>query len=519
MASNTMDTPTHDTTAPDENQITAQNAAAADQAQGPGTDVREPAEITAQTPGADGHRDTGLAPPTSDAQTAAAPREPVISPASEAGEPAPTVTAEAPFVVSGREPPATASSIPATPPETSPVTTVTTVTPSAEPAEALVALRAENERLRAELGAMRHHAARQETPHRVRRLVVNTLVVLSCLGLLFSTVAVWAQQTFLSNTNRWVQIVGPIGQDPAVINAVSAYTADQVVTLLQVQQRAQTALPQQAQFLAVPLTTVVRNFTQTQVTKAMQTDQFQQAWVTVNAAVHTQLVAALRGQSNALTISNNTLTLNLIPIISQGLQVASQQLSGVLPAQIQLPDLSNTQSVQAGIQRLSQALGVQLPSNYGQVVLLQSDQLATAQSMVRLLDALSILLPLLTLVFIVAALWLSRDRRRTLIQLGIGIVIVFLLAKIGIAYLEQTMLSSITNPTALSVAQLVVNQALSYIRTSTTWLVVIGALTALAAFLAGKPEWFKAGYAELQRGYGWTKRQAGKLRVQLQHAM
>jgi hypothetical protein len=363
------------------------------------------------------------------------------------------------------------------------------------------------------------HAEVQRTPRQIRRVVVNTLVVLSCICLLFSTVTVWAQQTFLSNTARWTQIVGPIAQDPAVINAVSAYTADQVVTLLQVQQRAQTALPQQAQFLAIPLTTVVRNFTQTQVTKAMQTDQFQQAWVTVNAAVHTQLVAALRGQSNALTISNNTLTLNLIPIISRGMQVASQQLSGVLPAQVQLPDLSSTQSVQEGIQKLSQALGVQLPPNYGQVVLLQSDQLATAQRAVTLLDAFSILLPLFTLLLIVLTLWLSRDRRRTLIQLGIGVVIVFLLAKIGIAYLEQTMLSSITNPTAKDVAQPVIEQALSYIRTSTTWIVVIGALTALAAFLAGKPEWFKKGYAEVQQGYGWTKRQAGNLRTQLQHAM
>jgi hypothetical protein len=380
----------------------------------------------------------------------------------------------------------------------------------------VAALQAENARLNAELGHLRSRVVRQERPHRVRRGVVHTLVVLSCLFLLLSTVTVWAHQTFLNSNARWVEIVGPIGKNPTVINALSAYAADQVVTLLQVQQRAQTALPSQVQFLAAPLTQVMRNFMQTQVANAMRTDQFQQAWITVSSAAHTQIVAALRGQSQTLTISNGTLTLDLIPIISKGLQVVTAQLSNLLPPQVHLPDLSSTQSVQQGIQKLSQALGITLPPDYGQVVLLQSAQLATAQQMVRLLDIFSILLPLLTLVLLVATIWLALDRRRILIELGIGIVILFLLAKIGIAYLEQTVLSSITDPTAKSVAQPVLNQALSYIRTSTTWIVVIAALTALVAFLVGKPEWFRAGAAEVRHGYGWTKQQARRLRAQMQ---
>jgi hypothetical protein len=304
-----------------------------------------------------------------------------------------------------------------------------------------------------------------------------------------------------------------------VINALSAYAADQAVTLLQVQQRAQNALPSQAQFLAIPIKSVVQNFAQTQVANVMRTGQFQQAWITVNEAVHNQIVAALRGQSKALTISNNTLTLDLIPIISQALQLVSQQLSGLLPPQIKLPDLSSTQNVQEGIQKLSQALNIQLPPDFGQVVLLQSDQLGTAQTTVKLLDIFSVLLPLLTLVFIIAALWISRDRRRTLIQLGIGVVIAFLLLKIALSFVEQQVMSSITDPTAKGIAGPVISQALSYIRTSSTWIVVIGALVALVAFLVGKPEWFRAAYAQLRKGYAWARHEFTVLRGQLQHAM
>ena len=60
---------------------------------------------------------------------------------------------------------------------------------------------------------------------RVRRTAVGVLVVLSCLGLLLSSVTLWANQTFL-NTENWVALVAPLGHDPKVVSAVSAYAAN-----------------------------------------------------------------------------------------------------------------------------------------------------------------------------------------------------------------------------------------------------------------------------------------------------
>jgi hypothetical protein len=384
---------------------------------------------------------------------------------------------------------------------------------SADTAATLAALRAENERLRAELGSFQHRAQRRTTSHPKRRALVGTLAVLTCLGLLLSTLTLWSQQTFLNNEARWAAIVGPVGQDPMVVNAVSAYVSDQVLTVLQVRQRAQNALPDQARFLAIPITDVVRQFTQKGVTRAMETEQFQQVWIEVNSAVHTEVVAALRGQSEKITISGSVVTLNLLPIITQGLHTIRGQIEGILPAQVALPDPASTEQVQQGIQRLSQALGVQLPPNFGQVTLFQSDQLATAQQIVRLVDIFAVLLPLLTLALLIATLWLSLDRRRTLVQLGIGIAITFALAKIGIAVLEQNVESSIANPTARDIIDPVIARALSYLVTSTTWLLVMGLVVALVAFLVGKPEWFRVGYVKTRQAYaaasGWAQRQFG----------
>jgi len=364
---------------------------------------------------------------------------------------------------------------------------------SAGTSDTMANLRAEHERLLPEVDTRTARAQRPAPAHNIRRALAGTLLVLSCLTLLLSTVTVWAEQTFLNNDARWTAVVGPMGHDPNVINAVSAYVADQIVTGLQVQQRAQNALPPQGQFLATPITDMVRQFTQNRVANAMRTKQFQQAWLSVNSAVHSQVVAALRGQTQPDTNANGALTLNLLPVITQGLQTVRQESPGLLPPQVHLPPLRSTESAQQGIHKLLQALGIQLPQNFGQVTLLQPDQFATAQQIVRLLDLMRIILPVVTLVALVATLWLSHDRRRMVMELGIGIAITFALAKIAIPVLQQQVVASVADPTAREIIQPVIERALSYLVTSTTWLLILGIVVALVAFLVGKREWFQAG--------------------------
>jgi hypothetical protein len=368
-------------------------------------------------------------------------------------------------------------------------------------------MQAENERLRNEVASLRAKVERQQHPGRVRRTLVGVLVFLSCLGILASTLTVWSSTTLL-NTDTYVAVVGPIAQNPQVIQSVSAYAADQVVTLLNVQQRAEQALPPRASFLAAPLAQVVQNFTQARIADLMHTPRFQQIWVRINRAVYTQLLAALRGQTTTLQISNGVVTLNLIPVIDAGLQYIQQHLPGLIAQHVTLPDPTELQIPAQAQQKLSQALGIPVPSNLGQIELFQSAQLAKAQQLLRLWDVLTVALPVITAVLIIATLWLSRDRRRTLVQLGIGIAVAFILAKIAIGILQQYVVNSVNNPTAKSVVEPALQTVLSSLRTVTTWLLVGGLVLAIVAFLVGKPEWFKAAYAYVRRGYEWV---AGKI--------
>jgi hypothetical protein len=327
--------------------------------------------------------------------------------------------------------------------------------------------------------------------------MVGLLLFLSCVGVLISTLTVWTHQAFL-NTDNWIEIVGPLGQNPQVVDAVSTYAADQTVALLEVQQRTQQALPPQASFLAAPMTQAVHDFVRNHVAGFMQSSEFERIWVATNRYVHSEVLAALRGQTKNVAISNGTVTLNLVPLITASMRAVSEQLPGLITERVTLPHLTGAETPAQAQHRLSQSLGISIPPDFGQVVLFHSDQLATAQQMLRLFDVLTIVLPLITLALIVAAFWFSLDRRRTAIQFGIGIAVAFLLARVLINYGKQAIVSAIANPTGRSIAQDVLQTALNSLVVVTAFLLALGVIVAVVAFLAGKPEWFRAASAQLR---------------------
>ena len=97
---------------------------------------------------------------------------------------------------------------------------------------------------------------------KLRKILVGILVVLTCLSITATTVDTWAHRTLL-NTNAWVDTVGPLGTDPQVTAALANFVTTQIVTTLDLEQRAQDALEQaapQAAFLAAPITNAIEGF-------------------------------------------------------------------------------------------------------------------------------------------------------------------------------------------------------------------------------------------------------------------
>jgi hypothetical protein len=348
--------------------------------------------------------------------------------------------------------------------------------------------------------AIKSSAASGSAWGRVRGPLAVALIVLTCFAFVGSVLSVWVHQSLL-DTDNFVGAVAPLIKDPQVISSLSTYAADKVVEVLDVQQRAQDALPDRAAFLATPLTNAVHNFAQTRIATLMQSDQFQAAWNRTLSFLHAKVVGVLRGDSRYLNIQGNALTIDLTLVISDALRYLQSQLPALVQSKLPIPDLSNVTVPATARARLSDALGRPLPDNFGEVTIMQSDQLVTAQRTVQLLDALVIFLPILTLLLLIAAIWVSPNRRRTLLQVGLGLAISMLIVFLLIRFIENRVTSAVTAQPGAGVISPALDALLGGLLQWLVILLIAGVLVAIIAFFADKGHWFAAAWRWLRATY------------------
>jgi hypothetical protein len=127
-----------------------------------------------------------------------------------------------------------------------------------------------------------------------------------------------------------------------------------------------------------------------------------------------------------------------------------------------------------------------IPADAGQIVILRSDQLDTAQDAFQLLKTLAWVLPLLTLVAFGFAVWLAGERRRAVRGVGIILVVVgvlgLLAAKLTQNYLIDSLVAHKDDREAANNAWDILTELM---RGSFRWMIAIGILFLIAAWLAG----------------------------------
>ena len=320
---------------------------------------------------------------------------------------------------------------------------------------------------------------------RLRNILVVVLVVLSCLAVAVTGVAWWAHYTVL-NTDGYMKIVGPVGKDPEAIASLSDYIAGQIITATDLQQRATEALPPKAQFLAGPITDALEGFITKGTTKVLSSPQAYDLWLKVNEVAHEKIVALLRGETTNAYIQGSDVKLNTLPLISQVLVWLDGKLPGALGTRFSPPVIAPATPPDEAIQQVSAWTGRTLPADFGQVTLLQNDSLGAAQTAVRWFDTLVWVMLVVTILLVAVTIWLSRHRRRTLIELGIGVAIALILTYVIAKQGSDAIVSSIVSGGGLGAVRDVVNASLDPLTKLTIWIVVIGVVVAVAAWLSGR---------------------------------
>jgi hypothetical protein len=322
---------------------------------------------------------------------------------------------------------------------------------------------------------------------RRRRILVGFLFLLSCLFIVATSVVVWTHQVAL-NTDRYVSVVGAVSRDPAVITTLSDRIATQVVTALDVKGKVEKILPGGAEILAVPLTDRIRQTVAEKLAVGLATDQFQNAWLEANRLLHTTIMKILRGQPDAVSIQDGMVTLDLYALVGNAL--TTLQASGIIPASVTLPDLSNVEVPEQARQKVEQALGITLPADFGQIPIVKASGLETARQAVQLFDIITILLIVLTLILIALTIWLARRRLRMVIYLSIGAVVALLIARAIIGGIEDAIVSSIAAEGLATTVRAVLDNVLGNYSAFGRILVLVGIVAAIVAYLAGRPAWF-----------------------------
>jgi hypothetical protein len=341
---------------------------------------------------------------------------------------------------------------------------------------------------------------------RRRRVLAGIALILACLAILITTVAVWAHQVAF-NTERFTALVGTVVDEPAVIDPLSDAIGTQVVSALDVQARIEARLPDAAKSLAAPLTLAFGDALDKRLQVALTDPRIQAALVRTVSFTHERVMNLLRDQSNAVSVVNGYVVVDVFPVV--GAALAELQADGLIPADVQLPDLSTPQEPGVLASRLQSALGVTLPPDFGTIQLMPADRLLAAQTIVRASDVLVIVLIVLTILLIALALWLSGNRRRMVVYLGVGTIIAFLIARLSINAITDAAISGIANEGLAGAVRSVVDATFADLRGITTIILVATAIVAIAAYLWGRPAWVTSAAGQV----GSTAGRAGSAAV------
>ena len=353
-------------------------------------------------------------------------------------------------------------------------------------------IKAELERVSAERDELEARVETLEAPkrHRLRRIFAPILVALAVIVFTITVPAAWGARTVL-NTDRYVATVAPLAEDPAVQQSIATRLTDEVFAALNVQEVISSALAsigERATLLAGPLTNALHGFVQEQVLKIVQSDAFQTFWVEANRFEHTQVLAVLRGESDTVSVVEGKVTLNLLPLVNLALGSIERVSSDLVGGQVTLPTIKPGDVPSEAIARLEQALGIDLPNNYGQIVVYDSNDLEALQKALYWSERLIILLLIIIPVLAAAALAVSTRRRRTLIQLtagaAIGLVIVRRVAIIGRDNLFANV-NTQRHPAVRVLADTLMDSLFRY----TGILLAIVLLTLVVALLTGPYSW------------------------------
>jgi len=244
---------------------------------------------------------------------------------------------------------------------------------------------------------------RKERAH--RGWVAAILAIASIIGV-FAVLSVWVNRQVL-NTDNWTATSTKLLEDKKIQTAVSAVLVNELFKNVDVASELKKVLPSEISGLAAPAAAGLRALADQVAPQVLASGPVQEAWRQANKTAQLQLLRILNGGTSVVSTESGVVVLKLHPLLTEladqvglgkQLESARSKLSG-----------GTGETVRGAAQ---EKLGVTLPPPSGNIVILRSNQLKTAQNVVKAVKSLAVVLPALALLLFLLAIYLAKDWRR-----------------------------------------------------------------------------------------------------------
>lgn len=331
----------------------------------------------------------------------------------------------------------------------------------------IASLEAENATLRTSAEPRRRRGGRW------RSAAVVALVVVAALLAPVAVTLAWARG-LVTDTDRYVETVAPLADDPAVQAAITDRVTTALADALRVDtlvQNASDALDESdlspavkllVRSLGGPLIDALRNRVRSAVASVVASDAFATAWREANRTASEQLVAVMRGDPDAIAQldEGGTLSVDLASVIDVVRQNLSDNGFGLVD---------------------------RLPTVTASFPLMSNGDLVKLRGLYRAIDVLGTAMIWVVLALLGAAVWLARDRPRAVMVSGFVIALAGVILGAGInvgrGVYTAAALGQVARPDA---AVVVYDQVASGLRLATRTTLALGLVIALAGLVAGR---------------------------------
>jgi hypothetical protein len=288
----------------------------------------------------------------------------------------------------------------------------------------------------------------------VARILVGLGVLLAVLSLLAGYVRFQGLDTDTVSATA-----GKLIADEEIRNQVAASLVDELYANVDVAAQLEQRLPADQKGLAGPAAAGLREFSERAATRMLERPRVQDLWVATVTQAHRQLIRVLEDDTGPVSTENGAVVLNLQPLVIQlGERVAI-------------------------VGNVAERLG----PDAGRVEIMEAKQLETAQDLTWLLKFLGSWLWVLPIALWGIALWIARDRRRSILRMiAVGSILaglfVLVLRRVGGSYLVEELVPSATvQPAAHDAWDILTSQ----LRDGGLTFVGLGLILLVALWLAG----------------------------------